>query len=384
MLNFLFTSPLVEHLSPGNLLLEGRYTIEQVLGQGGFGITYLGNDSKQQCCVAIKEFFPSDWVIRQGRQVSLKSSTQPADYQQGKQRFIEEAYALSRFNHPSIVKVYKVFEENNTAYIVMEFLNGKTLQKLLEEQGKLPEKQAINYIKKVGEALTVVHQANLLHKDIKPDNIMVTNDGRVVLIDFGAARSFIADKTQQMTIIFTPGYAAPEQYASRARVGPYTDIYALGATLYHLLTGQRPVDVQNRQLAGVELRSVRQLNPEVSGTVAQAVMQAIALNPEQRPQSVKDFIGKLVSASPIVVFFKNLWIVVRWLFAAFLSLISLGLISEPSSRTAGIMLFLMSQAFFPQSVLLDGDLEPAPFWLLSLWVILFLFLSIALSPASMP
>jgi serine/threonine-protein kinase len=167
MLNFLFTSPLVEHLSPGNLLLEGRYTIEQVLGQGGFGITYLGNDSKLQCRVAIKEFFPSDWVIRQGKQVSLKSSTQPADYQQGKQRFIEEAYALSRFNHSGIVKVYDVFEENKTAYIIMEFLNGKTLQKLLEEQGKLPEKQAIAYIKKVGEALTVVHQENLLHKDIK-------------------------------------------------------------------------------------------------------------------------------------------------------------------------------------------------------------------------
>lgn len=282
-----------ELLSLGTRLLGGRYIINKVLGQGGFGITYLATDSKLQHLVAIKEFFPSELVTRHGKQVSLKSSKKPADYQHYKKRFIEEAHALSRFNHPGIVKVYTVFEENNTAYITMEFLNGKTLRKLVEEKGKLAEKQAVTYIEKVGEALTVVHQANLLHRDIKPGNIMVTDDGRVVLIDFGAARAFVVENTQNLSVILTPGYAPKEQYASRARTGPYTDIYALGATLYHLLTGQVPVDALNRDL-GLELPSVQKLNSEVSETVAQALMQAIDMKYDQRPQSVRDFLRKLL------------------------------------------------------------------------------------------
>ncbi|MUG96849.1 protein kinase [Scytonema sp. UIC 10036] len=339
MLNFLLNSP-EELLSPGTRLVGGTYIINKVLGQGGFGITYLANDSKLQRSVAIKELFPRMFVTRQGKQVSLRSSTQPSDYEYLKKRFIEEAHALSRFNHPGIVNVYAVFEENNTAYITMEFLNGKTLQKLVKEQGKLPEKQAIAYIEKIGEALTIVHQANLLHRDIKPDNIIVTDNGRVVLIDFGAARAFVADKTQQMTAIYTDGYAPLEQYASKARTGPYTDIYALGATLYYLLTGKEPVSSPNRN-CGVELPSVRKLNPEVSDTVAHVVMQAMEMKYEQRPQSVRDFLSKLVAKPGLIRILLN---IVGWVIGIGISL--LGLLGAFSYPIPGILFMLMDRLSF--------------------------------------
>jgi uncharacterized protein with WD repeat len=214
-----------------------------------------------------------------------------------KQKFLDEARLLASLNHPGIVKVYDFFEENNTAYMVMEYLRGKSLAKLVEERGgALGEQEAVGYILKVCEALDVVHKAGYLHRDIKPENIIVCEDGRVVLIDFGAARAYMAGRTGRMTVILTPGYAPLEQYAEQARRGAYTDIYALGATLYYLLTGQVPVSAADR-MSGVELKGVREINGRVSRQVEEAVMKAMAMRVEERPQSVEEFVRLLTSPS---------------------------------------------------------------------------------------
>jgi WD40 repeat protein/predicted Ser/Thr protein kinase len=279
----------------GTKLFGGKYSVGKVLGQGGFGITYMGADNLLSRPVAIKELFP-EGCQRNGTTVQPTRIT-PSDFASMKQRFLDEARLLASLNHPGIVKVYDFFEENNTAYMVMEYLRGKSLAKLVEERGgALSEQEAVGYILKVCEALEVVHKAGYLHRDIKPENIIVCGDGRVVLVDFGAARSFMAGRTGRMTVLLTPGFAPLEQYAEQAKRGAYTDIYALGATLYYLLTGQVPVSAADR-FSGVELRSVREINGRVSRQVEEAVMKAMAMRVEERPQSVEEFVRLLTSPS---------------------------------------------------------------------------------------
>jgi serine/threonine protein kinase len=278
-------------LRPGTQLDQGRYAVGKVLGQGGFGITYLGSDAQVRRPVAVKEFFPQG-SARDGKDVRPSRGLTAADYVSTRTKFLDEARILARFDHPGIVKVYDSFEENNTAYMVMEFLRGQSLEGLLEERGALPEAEAVGYVTRAGEALAVVHAANLLHRDVKPGNVMLTDDGRVVLIDFGTARTYAAGKTGRMTTMVTPGYAPLEQYGQKVRFGPFTDIYALGATLYHLLTGQMPTDATDR-VTGVVLRSPRELNPAVSVKVSDAVMWAMEIRVDQRPQAVQQFVEAL-------------------------------------------------------------------------------------------
>jgi serine/threonine protein kinase len=296
-------------LPPGSKLLNGFYAVGKPLGQGGFGITYLGSDVKQRLSVAIKEFFPQG-SVRQNRSVYPAGTLDEAGFKEAKERFIQEGVTLKQFRHPGIVRVYALFEENNTAYMVMEYLRGETLQKRLEERGPLPEKEAIGYIMEVGDALATVHRANLLHRDVKPENIIVTDTGRVALIDFGAAKEFAAGKTQAHSLLLTPGYAPLEQYAQRAHRGAFTDVYALGATLYHLLTGQAPVAATDRA-AGVELPSPIQLNPNVSSSVSHAVMRALDMKVDQRPQTIPDFLVclRLPKPEPAPAFQAPQW---RW------------------------------------------------------------------------
>jgi F-box protein 11 len=285
-------SEAVHLLQPGTRLCGEAYTVGKALGQGGFGITYLGSDTRLLRPVAIKEFFPHG-CVRQSRTVRPAGGWTAAAYADARSRFFEEGQTLARFNHPGIVRVHTGFEENGTAYIVMEYLHGKSLGSLAQERGgRLPEAEAVAYLLKAGEALAEVHQAGLLHRDIKPDNIMVAADGRVVLIDFGTAKEYAAGKTQAHTVTLTPGFAPLEQYAQRAQRGAYTDVYALAATLYSLLTGEPPVAATDRAV-GVELAEVRRLNPQVSETVAQAVMQGLALEVARRPRSVREFLHLL-------------------------------------------------------------------------------------------
>ena len=282
-------------LLPRNTRLHnGAYAVGEVLGQGGFGITYKGGDLSLRRYVAIKEFFPHG-CIRQNTTV-LPSQESAADYNAVKSKFVEEARLLAGFSHPGIVRVFGVFQENNTAYMVMEFLEGKTLGKLIEESGALSEKVALSHIRAVADALEHVHASNLIHRDIKPDNICVTGDGRTVLIDFGTARAFVSGKTVRQTAMLTPGYAPLEQYGQQARFGSFTDVYALGATLYHCLTGQMPAPATDR-IAGVDVAPPHQLNPLVSLATSQAVMHTLQIKATERPQNMREFLAELDGSS---------------------------------------------------------------------------------------
>ena len=227
-------------LPRGTLLKQGQYHIESTLGEGGFGITYRGIDFKTSRQVAIKENWP-DSGVRQGTQV-LWTRTTPQQQQEELHKFKSEAQYLFKCIHPHVVRVYDWFEENNTAYSVMNFVPGKSLSDIFMEQGKLQEDELINYFLQITAALQVVHLNNLLHRDIKPENILIDRQGQAILIDFGATREYIAGKTGRMTAILTPGYAPIEQYSLVSQRGAGTDIYALCASMYHLLTGEEPPD----------------------------------------------------------------------------------------------------------------------------------------------
>ena len=279
-------------LSAGACLASGEYRIEHPLGQGGFGITYQGIDTRLNRAVAVKEFFP-EGCWRKGLTVVSAGRWNSDTYSNAKQKFLLEGQTLGQFNHPGIVKVFYYFEENNTAYMVMEYLQGKTLAELLlQRRGKLSEAQALEYIVTVGKALEILHQSQFLHRDIKPDNIMLAEDGRVVLIDFGAARDFASNSTTRYTTMLTPGYAPLEQYGRALRYGAFTDIYALGSTLYHLLTGEAPISAIERA-AGVKLKTVREIAPWVSPHVSEAIAHAMIMDVNQRLQSVREFLDLL-------------------------------------------------------------------------------------------
>jgi F-box protein 11 len=298
-------SPLVPAVVPtpalpvGTRLQGAQYSVGKVLGQGGFGITYLGSDVGLKRAVAIKEFFPQlQGCSRTGTTVQPGGMTTQAEYRDEKNKFLVEGQRLAQFQHPHIVKVFSLFEENNTAYMVMELLKGKTLLRIIEERGALEETEALAYIIQIAEALDVVHGCKLLHRDIKPENIIITEEERrAVLLDFGTAREFAAGKTRRMTTTLTQGYAPLEQYGQRARFGVPSDVYALGATLYHLLTGEIPIQATDRA-SGVELPAPHRLNPKVSFHVSSAVLSAMEVRVDRRPQSVREFLTALRGFRP--------------------------------------------------------------------------------------
>lgn len=283
-------------LPRGTLLQGGRYRIEQTLGYGGFAITYLAYDSVLNRLVAVKELLP-DGCAREPHTLSVSPQRLTTNqFEQIRQRFVEEAQLLAQLNHQSIVRVYDVFEAHNTAYIVMEYLHGQTLSQLLQERGGvMPEQEAVEYIFQICDALQVVHQRGYLHRDIKPSNIIVTHEGRAVLIDFGAAREFTAGQTRAYTMMLTPTYAALEQYGATTKLDERTDLYALGATLYHLVTGQPPLPAPDRA-RGLPLPAPHQIAPEVSEGVSRAIVHAMGLHPEERPASVRDWGNELRQA----------------------------------------------------------------------------------------
>jgi serine/threonine protein kinase len=284
-------------LNAGTQLQNGRYTIVELLGQGGFGITYRA-EAAAGGNVAIKEFFPAG--CRRDALDVRPATADAIEFDAANEKFFEEARILARFSHPGIVRVHEVFREHNTSYMVMEHLQGQTLQELLNERHVLPEAEAVDYIQRAALALEIVHDAGLLHRDIKPGNIMVCPDERVVLIDFGTARAFQAGQAQQHTVSITPGYAPLEQYARQARRGPYTDLYALAATLYHLLTGEAPVPATDRA-SGVALPEIRTLNPQISRLSAWTVIEALSMEVAKRPQNARQFIERLQGKEGLTV-----------------------------------------------------------------------------------
>ncbi|HVF84616.1 MAG TPA: serine/threonine-protein kinase, partial [Abditibacteriaceae bacterium] len=282
-------------LPAGTTLQNGVFRIDAVLGQGGFGITYRGFDLQLQRPVAVKEFFPFGCRRFPAFNVQPSQSLSLSSYGTFKSRFVEEARVLARFKHPAIVDVYSVWEENNAAYMVMELLEGQTLEQVLHARNKpLEESEVLGLAQRIGEALSEVHRRGLLHRDIKPANIVQCDDGRVMLIDFGTAREYSKDAPtmQGHSVVVTPGYAPLEQYAERATRGAYTDVYSLAATLYHLLTGEMPPAASDRAL-GVELRPAHELNPQISPIVSAALSCAMETLVARRPQSVDEFLKML-------------------------------------------------------------------------------------------
>lgn len=272
------------------------YTIERVLGQGGFGITHLARDTNLDRLVAIKEYLPANFGHRRSDAVVRPRTEASAErFAWGLERFIEEARTLARFDHPNIVRVASVFEANNTAYMVMRFEDGEDLATLLDRWGTLPEQQLLAWLLPILEGLQLVHDAGFIHRDIKPENIYLRRDGSPVLLDFGSARqSFGVGKT--MTVVVAPGYAALEQYyGDAATQGPWTDIYGLGATCYRAITGRAPIDAVARA-KGV-LGSARELLPPAveagrgryDERLLAAVDHAMQLGEVDRPQSVAEW-----------------------------------------------------------------------------------------------
>lgn len=279
-------------LAPGHQLYN-RYSIQKVLGQGGFGITYLAYDQKLEQEVCIKELFVSGNSTRGVNMTVQSQGNADFSFSDFVDRFLQEARQLARFQHPNIVRVIDIFKENDTAYTVMEFVNGETLKERVQRTGAMEEKEAMLLINQLLDAVEAVHAKGMLHRDIKPDNVLINPEGQVVLIDFGSAREFAEGKTTHQTAMITPGYAPPEQYSERAKRGPFTDIYALGATMYYLLTGEKPVASTDRSFE--ELIAPHVLNPKVSSQVSSAVLLALEIKPENRFQDIAEMKGALTT-----------------------------------------------------------------------------------------
>lgn len=288
---------LVGVLPAGTQLNNGAFSVGRMLGRGGFGITYLGGDLRLKRTVAIKEFFPAG-SVRRGMSVMFSTALSREDYDLTIRKFMEEAQMLARFRHRSIVSVYEVFRENDTAYMVMEYLKGENLLERMERRGApLGEQELIHITEPVTEALDEVHASGVLHRDIKPENIMLVGPEdrpRPVLIDFGAAREFASGMANRHSIVLTPGYAPLEQYGEQARRGPFTDVYALAATIYHVATGMQPPAATERAL-GVELKAPRTLNPALSAQFDVAIMHGLRMKVDERPQSATLFYRELAT-----------------------------------------------------------------------------------------
>lgn len=285
------------NLKQGTLLQGGRYRIEKVLGQGGFGITYLAEQTSLNDKVAIKEFFMKELCDRDSKTmgVSVGSSGSRELVDRFREKFIKEARNIRKLKHRNIVSIIDVFEENGTAYYVMEYLDGGNLKSLVDNRGPLAEVTAVSYIRQVTDALGEVHANGMLHLDVKPANIMLDRRGNAVLIDFGISKHYDEGGSQTSSGLTgtSEGYAPLEQYeaASLKTFTPATDIYALGATLFFLLTGQRPPKASDVMNLGLPA-----LPSKVSSCVRKAVEDAMNPVVRMRPQSISEFLKLLDSA----------------------------------------------------------------------------------------
>lgn len=291
---------------PGRFLLSGtrlhEFEIIDVLAAGGFGVVYRAQDHSLDRRVAIKEYMPATLAERtQGVTVSPIAGDQGETFQAGLHSFVNEARLLAHFDHPALIKVYRFWEANGTAYMAMPLLAGKTLQATLAEMGELPgEAWLTTLLMPLLDGLEVLHNAQCLHRDIAPDNILILPDGKPLLLDFGAARRVIGDRTQALTVILKPGYAPPEQYVQTedARQGAWTDIYAMAGVLYFAMTGTAPMTSVARMMGDVQVKLALQKPPGFSLGLLAAVDQALALDPHDRPQSVAEW-RRLLAQHPV-------------------------------------------------------------------------------------
>lgn len=279
-------------LSPGTIV-QNRFLIGGVVGVGGFGITYRVWDMQHETILAIKEYFPASLATRAGHDpvVRLAAQKRAAEFEWGKRRFLDEARYMAKFNnHHNIVNVFNYFEENNTAYIVMEYLDGMTLSQTMKtNNASLPVDRCVSIAIDICDALESIHKADVLHRDVSPDNIMLCRDGTVKLLDFGAAR-FSADPESEsrITVVVKPGFAPPEQYENVNQQDARTDIYALGATMYYALTSVKPDESTDRK-RNDDLKNPKSFMPEIPDYVDRAIMRAMALDPQYRFENADAF-----------------------------------------------------------------------------------------------
>lgn len=290
-----------------HLLQNGKYRLTHVVGQGGFGITYKGvwytevkgplGTVKTEVPICIKEYFFKDYCYRDPDTLAVRvhSETGKQLFDKFKEKLIKEARILSEVHHPYIVNVLEVFEEHNTAYIAMEYIDGYSLKSLLEKEGMLPENQVLYYIRQIGEALQFVHEKSILHLDIKPSNILIDKKGNARLIDFGVSKRYDIEQEETSTTMLTlsKGFAAIEQYDNEGiqQFSPCPDIYSLGATIYNLLTGKIPTESILR--ATRPLKRPRELNPAISEQTEAVILKAMQIIPSDRYASIKELLSKL-------------------------------------------------------------------------------------------
>ena len=280
-----------QHLTPGTILNK-NYLIGKALGQGGFGITYIAWDLNMWRVVAVKEYYPSGLVTRErGLFVTPVDDNARAKLKKGVNLFFKEALILGNFSvHPNIVNVLHFFRQNNTAYIVMEYIRGKSLKDYLQSRGgSISFTETMQILCPIMNALDDLHHTGLLHRDIAPDNIYLTVDGHPKLLDFGAARFSFGDETQNAASIIKPGYAPLEQYSgSGIEQGSWTDVYAMGATFYRALTGKVPISAADRAV-GRPLQSPKELGAALPDAADKAIMHAMNMKPEERYVSIRSF-----------------------------------------------------------------------------------------------
>lgn len=291
------------HIEPGSIL-AGRYIVGRVIGFGGFGVTYIGFDALLEHKVAIKEYLPSEFSTRMigQTQITVFNGDKKEQFEDGMNKFIDEAKKLAKFqNAPGIVKIYDSFAENNTAYIIMEYLKGETLSAYLDREKTVSPEKAVELLTPVIESLEAVHAEGIIHRDIAPDNIFCTENGDVKLIDFGAARFATTTHSRSLTVIIKAGYSPEEQYRSRSDQGPYTDVYAIGAVFYRMITGAVPPDAMERRaffegkhkdiLVPIEKKSPC----EISANTANAIMNALNVRIEDRTPDMATLLSELNS-----------------------------------------------------------------------------------------
>jgi len=278
-------------LLPPGVVLKGRYLVGRTLGAGGFGITYLVKDITTRKLCAVKEYLPTVLAVRDATSGNIRpSSTDNEDtFRHGLSMFHREAQMLRKFaGNPSIVQVYDDFEANGTAYFVMEYLDGVTLKTLMRSMGgRLPVDLAVEVLQNMTTILAEVHKQGMLHRDISPDNIFVTKSGDTKLIDFGATRFYVGERSQSLSVILKPGFAPPEQYSSRGKQGPWTDLYALCATFYNTCTGTNVPDAPDR-LAGETIAPLSMVVPGVPPQLAAAIERGLSLDWRMRQQGMEE------------------------------------------------------------------------------------------------
>jgi beta-lactam-binding protein with PASTA domain len=281
----------ISAMPPGSML-NGRFLVGRLLGAGGFGNTYLALETTLGIKLAIKEYLPQGIASRRIGQsgVIVMNDETLEQYSSGLDKFLGEAKTLSRFNgHPGIVSIRDFFHENNTAYIVMEYIDGITLKQYLKQKGgRIPIAQALEIMMPVMDALREVHGAGILHRDISPDNIYITRDRKVKLLDFGAARHALGEASKSLSVILKPGYAPEEQYRTKGKQGPWTDVYAVAATLYRCISGQLPPDALDR-FDEDTLEPLHKIVPDAPKEFSEVIQTALAVRSRDRYQSMVAF-----------------------------------------------------------------------------------------------